>query len=54
MITHTLKSLKTPMHHLDIPANFYFTYQEIEEMAKELKIEYAELFEALKKRGLTP
>jgi hypothetical protein len=42
------------MHHLDIPKNFYFTYQEIEEMAKELKIEYAELFEALKKRGLTP
>jgi len=29
--------------------NFYFTYQEIEEMAKELKFGYAELFEVLKK-----
>jgi len=42
------------MNHTDIPKNFYFTYQQIEEMAKELKVQYAELFEVLKKRGLTP
>ena len=42
------------MNHIDTPKNFYFTYQQIEEMAKELKVEYVELFEVLKKRGLTP
>jgi hypothetical protein len=47
------KNHNNTMNH-SIPTNFYFTYQEIEQMAKELKVGYAELFEVLKKRGLTP
>jgi hypothetical protein len=33
---------------------FWFYYDEIEEMARELNITYDQLFECLKKRGLTP